>query len=182
MKKILLVLILLFLILPVSANNDNFDDWAEHYYDSNTTQLNNFFNDLTDDELEKEDFLTLDYIYMKVFSDENSTEIKNRMLSDFEENDADNNSKLSFNEFKSFFNLIYGYYHDGPDDYDLFKKTDLNDDGRISIDEFEEISYIFAEDSFWWGYSIEEISQSEFDNVNSYGDDYLNFTEFKNAV
>lgn len=67
-------------------------------------------------------------------------------------------------------------------DYTFFQKTDLNDDGKISYDELSEVSYIFTEDSFWDGYSVEEIIQSEFDRGDKNGDDYLSFEEFKKII
>lgn len=67
-------------------------------------------------------------------------------------------------------------------DYDFFKKTDFDDDELISFDEFTEISYIFTEDSFWDGYSTEEIIQNEWDRANSDGDSYLTFEEFKKVI
>jgi len=67
-------------------------------------------------------------------------------------------------------------------DYKFFEETDFNDDGKIDFDEFSEVSYIFTEDSFWDGYSIEEILQSEWDRANSNGDDYLTFEEFKKVI
>ncbi len=68
------------------------------------------------------------------------------------------------------------------DDYKFFEETDFNDDGKIDFDEFSEVSFIFTEDSFWDGYSIEEILQSEWDRANSDGDDYLTFEEFKKVI
>ena len=68
------------------------------------------------------------------------------------------------------------------DDYKFFEETDTNDDGKIDFDEFSDVSFIFTEDSFWDGYSIEEILQSEWDRANSDGDDYLTFEEFKKVI
>ena len=67
-------------------------------------------------------------------------------------------------------------------DYGFFKDTDLNGDGLISFTEFSQISYVFTEDSFWDGYSTEEILQSEWDRANSDGDDYLTFEEFRKVI
>lgn len=67
-------------------------------------------------------------------------------------------------------------------DYGFFEDTDSNGDGVISFKEFSEISYVFTEDSFWDGYSIEEILQSEWDRANSDGNDYLTFEEFKKVI
>ena len=67
-------------------------------------------------------------------------------------------------------------------DYEFFNETDYNNDGLIDFDEFSEISYIFTEDSFWDGYSIEEVLQSEWDQANSDGDKYLSFEEFKTII
>ena len=66
--------------------------------------------------------------------------------------------------------------------YDFFKETDLNGDYLIDFKEFSEISYVFTEDSFWDGYPIEEILQSEWDRANDDGDDYLTFEEFENVI
>lgn len=71
---------------------------------------------------------------------------------------------------------------DKNDDYKFFEETDFNDDGKIDFDEFSEVSFIFTEDSFWDGYSIEEILQSEWDRANLDGDDYLTFEEFKKVI
>ena len=59
---------------------------------------------------------------------------------------------------------------------------DLNGDYLIDFKEFSEISYVFTEDSFWDGYPIEEILQSEWDRANDDGDDYLTFEEFENVI
>lgn len=67
-------------------------------------------------------------------------------------------------------------------DYEFFKDTDYNGDGVIDFSEFSDISYVFTEDSFWDGYSTEEILQSEWDRANNDGDDYLTFDEFKNVI
>lgn len=67
-------------------------------------------------------------------------------------------------------------------DYEFFKYTDYNGDGLVNFNEFSEISYIFTEDSFWDGYSTEEILQSEWDSADVDGDGYLTFDEFKNVT
>ena len=67
-------------------------------------------------------------------------------------------------------------------DYKFFEKTDTNDDGKIDFDEFSQVSFIFTEDSFWDGYSTEEILQSEWDRANSNWDDYLTFEEFRKVI
>ena len=185
-NKILLFLIFLILILPVFASSSEvyFKDWQNNYYQDNPISddvLKRHFDNLTEDTLVFDDFLKLDNVYEDVYWDKNSTEIKDIMNQDFKNADLDNNGVLSFIEFKNGFKLIFSYYQDNPTDYKYFKETDSNDDGKISLEEFEEISYIFIEDSFWDGYSIEEICQSEFDNAN-HDDDYLNYTEFKSAV
>ncbi|WP_405267240.1 hypothetical protein [Methanobrevibacter sp.] len=185
MKRIFLFLILFIIILPVAADSENnFQDWQKNYYPDNTIDddaLRQRFDELTDDALDFNDFLEFDKVYQKVYWDKNSTEINEIMNQDFRNEDSNNDNELTFNEFKKGFNLILSYYQDNPSDYEFFKDTDLNDDGRITLDEFEEINYIFTEDSFWDGYSIEEICQSEFDDANSGGID-LNYTEFKRAI
>ena len=67
-------------------------------------------------------------------------------------------------------------------DYEFFKDSDDNGDNLIDFNEFSQLNYIFTEDTFWQDYSIEEILQSEWDNANSDGDDYLTFEEFKSVI
>lgn len=74
------------------------------------------------------------------------------------------------------------YNSKSDDDYDFFEETDWDGDGVISFEEFTDISYIFTEDSFWDGYSTEEIIQNEWDRANSDGDDYLTFEEFRKVI
>ena len=47
---------------------------------------------------------------------------------------------------------------------------------------FQKLCYIFTEDSFWNGYSIEEICVVEIKCANHNGDDYLNFTEYAKSM
>lgn len=61
---------------------------------------------------------------------------------------------------------------------DNFDELDYNNDSKIDIDEFEGLIDILAEDSFWDGYSLEEILISEFERFDSNHDDYINFEEF----
>ena len=171
-------MLILVVILPVSADNDEyFDSWYLNYYDSQNSHLDN----LNITTLNQDEFLELNYIYQDVYSEYNQSQIKEKMIDDFKKNDLDNDGFLGVNEFEEFFTPIYEYYLDS-DDYEFYMQSDLNNDSLISQEEFEEISHVFSEDSFWDGFSIEEITQSEFDNANSNGDDFLNFTEFKTVV
>lgn len=172
---------ILILLVPVFGENpdDTFSSWKDTYYNqSDETGLKDLFEDLTLDELSESDFSSLDYIYEKVFG-KNSTE---RMADDFKSMDSDNNNKLSYEEFRDFFNPIYQFYKSNPQDYRFFVESDIDANGLISLDELEEISYVFCEDSFWDGYSVEEVCQDEFDRADDDGNDYLNFTEFRKII
>ena len=172
MKKIMIIFLLLFLIAPIYSINADDDSLNELYID----------------DMDKNSYSQLDYVYSKVYTDENYTGIQNIMDKDFKKGDFDNNGILSFDEFKKAFRLTYSYYfdiinpYDNSSDYDFFMDTDLNCDGLIDFDEFTEISYIFTEDSFWDGYSTEEICQSEFNRADINNNEYLNYMEFKKVV
>lgn len=86
---------------------------------------------------------------------------------------------MSFDEFSEMFIRTYSYFRDSPLEYSYFRETDWNNDGLVDYEELGEISYVFTKDSFWDGYPIEEILQSEFDQGDKNGDGYLNFTEYK---
>ncbi len=182
MTKVILIFLIFILILPsfASDSKDNYQDWQDNYYKHEKNDdklLKNLFEDITHDTLDKYDFDELEKIYKKVYSDKNSSEIKEIMSNDFENADENNDEKLTFDEFKTFMNPLYKFSKEVRE-FEYFKDTDINKDGIITFDEFEEISYILTEDSFWDGYSIEEICQSEFDRLDN-GDDYLTFDEFK---
>ena len=172
MKRFLIIFLLFILLSPVHS----------------MTVSDDALKDLYVENMDENDFSKLDYVYAKVYSDENSTEIENRMDHDFKKGDLNGDGKLSFDEFKKMFKIDYQYYMEiiNPDnetsDYDFFIETDTNGDGLIDLSEFEQISYIFTEDSFWDGYSIENICLCEFDNADKNGNDYLNYREFKGAV
>lgn len=61
---------------------------------------------------------------------------------------------------------------------DRFNNLDTNHDGKISLDEFEELTEYILEDSFWDGYSPEEAFISEFNNLDLDGDGFLSYEEF----
>ncbi|WP_303295332.1 EF-hand domain-containing protein [Methanobrevibacter woesei] len=61
---------------------------------------------------------------------------------------------------------------------DEFNETDINKDGNITIDEFEELIFIIDEDSFWAGYSPEEMIISEFEKYDLNHNDVISFHEF----
>lgn len=61
---------------------------------------------------------------------------------------------------------------------DEFNGTDINKDGNITIDEFEELIFIIDEDSFWAGYSPEEMIISEFEKYDLNHNDVISFHEF----
>lgn len=48
-----------------------------------------------------------------------------------------------------------------------------NHDGKLSIDEFEELTEYIMEDSFWDGYSPEEVIISEFESLDSNRDGFF---------
>ena len=178
-----MIFILIILILPVSAytSEDNFNDWVENYYQSNHVSndvLKDLFDEIGDGNIDRDDFKQLKYVYDNVYLSNNAT-IEKIMDNDFKKGDTNNDGELSFKEFKKMFKKIYSYYRDFPSEYSYFKQTDTNNDGLVDYDELGQISYIFTKDSFWDGYSIEEIIQSEFDQGDRNGDDYLNFTEYK---
>ena len=182
MKKFLLIILIFILILPSFASDteDSYQDWLDHYYKhekSDDKLLKNLFEDLTEDTLDKYDFMELADIYEKAYPDKNSSEINDLMNDDFRNADEDNSGKLTFDEFKSFMNSLYKYSNEYME-FKYFKEIDTNRDDKITLDEFEEISYIFTEDAFWDGYSIEEICQDEFDRLDD-GNNYLTFDEFK---
>ena len=182
MKKVLLIFLAFILILPSFASDsaDDYQDWFDNYYkheNNDDKSLKNLFEDLSEDTLDRSDFAELEKIYKKVYADKNTSEIKEIMSDDFENADTDSDEKLTFEEFKTFMNPLYKFSKEVRE-FEYFKDADINKDGIITFDEFEEISYIFTEDSFWDGYSIEEICQDEFDRLDN-GDDYLTFDEFK---
>lgn len=79
------------------------------------------------------------------------------------------NSTLTTEEF---------YARLGTNPYsDTFNELDTNHDGKLSIDEFEVTEYIM-EDSFWDGYSPEEVIISEFESLDSNCDGFLSYDEF----
>lgn len=187
MKKIVVIGIILILISPVFATTgeDNFQNWVDNYYSSNkidSDDLEDLFNDLNDENpIDKSDFQDLKYVYKTVYGDDSKI-ITDKMDDDFKNFDVNGDGELTLIEFKNGFSLVYSFYRDSPKNYDFFLKTDSNGDGLISFSEFDEISYIFTEDSFWDGYSIEEIIQSEWDMADRNNDDYLNYTEFKKVI
>lgn len=61
---------------------------------------------------------------------------------------------------------------------DTFNELDTNHDGKLSIDEFEELTEYIMEDSFWDGYSPEEVIISEFESLDSNRDGFLSYDEF----
>ncbi len=65
------------------------------------------------------------------------------------------------------------------DALDEFINLDCNNDSKINISEFEEFANIPAEDSFWKGYSIEDILICEFEHIDENNDGFLDFNEFK---
>lgn len=139
-------------------------------------------------QMDENDFKQFDFVYIKVYSDLNYSEIKNMMGEDFKKGDSDNDGILSFDEFSYAFKLNYGYYLDilnpynETSDYDFFMDVDSNNDNVIDFNEFSQHSYIFAEDSFWEGYSIEEMCDSEFARADNNGNEYLNYREFKLVI
>ena len=167
-----MILFVIILISPVHSVNGDDDSLKEIYV--NDMNIN--------------DFSRLEYVYAEVYSDENHDEIESRMNNAFKNGDLDNDGILSFDEFNQAFRIIYKYYsemknpYNEDSDYDFFKQTDSNADGRIDFDEFSQISYIFTEDSYWDGYSIEEICHSEFERADDNANDYLNYFEFKQVI
>lgn len=80
------------------------------------------------------------------------------------------NSTLTTEEF---------YARLGTNPYsDTFNELDANHDGKLSIDEFEELTEYIMEDSFWDGYSPEEVIISEFESLDSNRDGFLSYDEF----
>ena len=80
------------------------------------------------------------------------------------------NSTLTTEEF---------YARLGTNPYsDTFNELDTNHDGKLSIDEFEELTEYIMEDSFWDGYSPEEVIISEFESLDSNCDGFLSYDEF----
>ena len=80
------------------------------------------------------------------------------------------NSTLTTEEF---------YARLGTNPYsDTFNELDTNHDGKLSIDEFEELTEYIMEDSFWDGYSPEEVIISEFESLDSNRDGFLSYYEF----
>lgn len=80
------------------------------------------------------------------------------------------NSTLTTDEF---------YARLGTNPYsDTFNELDTNHDGKLSIDEFEELTEYIMEDSFWDGYSPEEVIISEFESLDSNCDGFLSYDEF----
>lgn len=80
------------------------------------------------------------------------------------------NSTLTTDEF---------YARLGTNPYsDTFNELDTNHDGKLSIDEFEELTEYIMEDSFWDGYSPEEVIISEFESLDSNRDGFLSYDEF----
>lgn len=80
------------------------------------------------------------------------------------------NSTLTTEEF---------YARLGTNPYsDTFNELDTNHDGKLSIDEFEELTEYVMEDSFWDGYSPEEVIISEFESLDSNRDGFLSYDEF----
>lgn len=61
---------------------------------------------------------------------------------------------------------------------DTFNELDTDHDGKLSIDEFEELTEYIMEDSFWDGYSPEEVIISEFESLDSNCDRFLSYDEF----
>ena len=184
MKKILLIFLLFILILPVSAyhsSEDNFNSWIDNYYESNhgsQDDLKQLFDKLGDGSINRQGFDEVKHVYKSVYGCTDS-KLKNIMDNDFEKGDKNHDGELSFEEFNETFIKIYSYYKDSTLEYSYFRETDWNDDRLVDYDELSEISYVFTEDSFWKGYSIEEIIQSELDYGDKNGDGYLNFTEYK---
>lgn len=183
MKKILIIFLLFILILPVSAYSlqDNFHNWLDNYYESNQVSQNDLkelFDDVCDGNIKRNDFDKLKYVYKSVYG-ANDSSLKNIMDNDFKNGDENKDGELSFGEFKEMFKKTYSYYRDSPWEYNYFRQTDANNDGLVDYDELSDMSHIFTEDTFWDGYSIEEIVQSEFDDGDRNGDGYLNFTEYK---
>ena len=60
---------------------------------------------------------------------------------------------------------------------DEFNETDIDNNGNITIDEFEELIFIIGEDSFWNGYSPEEMIISEFEKYDLNHNDVISFHE-----
>ena len=80
------------------------------------------------------------------------------------------NSTLTTEEF---------YARLGTNPYsDTFNELDTDHDGKLSIDEFEELTEYIMEDSFWDGYSPEEVIISEFESLDSNRDGFLSYDEF----
>ena len=80
------------------------------------------------------------------------------------------NSTLTTEEF---------YARLGTNPYsDTFNELDTDHDGKLSIDEFEELTEYIMEDSFWDGYSPEEVIISEFESLDSNCDRFLSYDEF----
>ncbi len=188
MKKILFALLLIILlIIPAYASNSEnlFNEWKNTYFQDEKyvdSVMHSVFNNLSGDSnsIDLTQFSNLKEAYKSIFEDENDVELSQRMTNDFNTLDSDNNGELTFEEFKDIA-PIWCYFISKAD-YEFFKNTDVNNDGLIDGNEFGSIGYLFAEDSFWEGYSIEEICVVEFESANGNNDEYLNFTEFRSCL
>lgn len=148
-----------------------FEDYQKSYANSNS---------FIDGGITKEDYCEVDHIKIDIVDIS-----ENKLLCTV--NETFNMSNL-FDPHKFSLELEEDSIESGDEDSltdsakEFFDETDYNEDGRIDFDEFSELSYVFAEDSYWDGYSTEEILQSEWDRLDSNGDGYLNFEEFKQTV
>ena len=187
MKKILIIILLLFILTtPTYAynNEDLFIEYKNTYFqdETNVNQIiNALFNNLSgnSNSIDLTQFSNLKKAYQSIFADD-GVQLSKRMINDFNSFDLNKDEKLTIEEFKAIA-PIWCYYL-CANDYKFFKDTDYNNDGLIDGNEFGNIGYLFAEDTFWKDYSIEEICIVEFESANSNDDDYLNFTEFRRCL
>ena len=161
------------------------NEWKNTYFQDETSVdsiMHRLFNNLSgsSDSIDLVQFSNLKKAYEIIFENKNDAELSQKMTNDFNTFDSNKDEKLTFEEFKNIAPIWF--YYTIYDDYKFFKDTDVNNDGLVDGNEFGSIGYLFAEDSFWDGYSIKEICVVEFDSANSNGDDYLNFTEFRTVI
>ncbi|WP_299523624.1 EF-hand domain-containing protein [uncultured Methanobrevibacter sp.] len=66
-----------------------------------------------------------------------------------------------------------------PVSLQTFNDLDTDHDGKLDMHEFDEYGWFFMTDSMWNGYPVETAIECEWDNLESDGDGFISYNEFK---